>query len=624
LLWQIEVKDPPQGVVPPPNEDTKKTTCNDSVHRLRKFIAKPSAGLRIRIHPTLQSEQIGVIPVDGTVSIMDEISNSDGVWVRLGPETMAEAAPSHHEGWCLQFNQHLEKTLMVPVTEPKSAKGLRKSADSGVVGSGSPGVGRALRVFPGQPMVLPAAQDKARFVARGPGQYTVVKCGASGHNIRSNPNLSAAPIGMLNLGDCVTIINVKEENGEVWVQLDQESIDQHCFSFDGDAWSLAVSATDVQYLESEAEIEEDKFLLAQMMSSSAGPVPSAAARRFRPSQEVEQLEASEVPKPRPRTEGFPVGGGIPRRKSDVGGGRKHSPVQFAFRASQDGKPTPPPRLSLNRDSSHSPSRKAGGPSPPNSADARGKPSFFSKFFKGEAGRRGASASPPTARKPLLPPPPASVGGAAAAAAPPIHVNKDIPPELQGVSVKELVKVIGESRANGNGVTPPGTPKSQRRASRPCSPQVSRSQSSSPASVRSGQTAVSSQPIAVAASKTSLSQSPLSAEASMLNRQDSSQSDTSALVSSIARDLSQSPGSATHEMSASPTFSTKSRQASQSPSTSRRRSNRSDPELDQADRIEPVLSEKESQQLLQQGNSSPLKRRTTSKPSNHDAKQPKAR
>ena len=45
---------------------------------------------------------------------------------------------------------------------------------------------------------------------------------------------------------------------------------------------------------------------------------------------------------------------------------------------------------------------------------------------------------------------------------PQHINKDIPPELQGVSVKELVKVIGESRANGNGVTPPGTPASQRR------------------------------------------------------------------------------------------------------------------------------------------------------------------
>lgn len=36
--------------------------------------------------------------------------------------------------------------------------------------------------------------------------------------------------------------------------------------------------------------------------------------------------------------------------------------------------------------------------------------------------------------------------------------RDIPAELSGVSVKELVKAIGESRANGNGVTPPDTPR----------------------------------------------------------------------------------------------------------------------------------------------------------------------
>lgn len=33
----------------------------------------------------------------------------------------------------------------------------------------------------------------------------VVKCGASGHNIRSKPSLKGAPIGMLALGNTVTI-----------------------------------------------------------------------------------------------------------------------------------------------------------------------------------------------------------------------------------------------------------------------------------------------------------------------------------------------------------------------------------------------------------------------------------
>jgi len=33
----------------------------------------------------------------------------------------------------------------------------------------------------------------------------VVKCGASGHNIRSKPNLKSAPVGMLALGNTVTV-----------------------------------------------------------------------------------------------------------------------------------------------------------------------------------------------------------------------------------------------------------------------------------------------------------------------------------------------------------------------------------------------------------------------------------
>lgn len=33
----------------------------------------------------------------------------------------------------------------------------------------------------------------------------VVKCGASGHNIRSKPSLKGAPIGMLALGNIVII-----------------------------------------------------------------------------------------------------------------------------------------------------------------------------------------------------------------------------------------------------------------------------------------------------------------------------------------------------------------------------------------------------------------------------------
>lgn len=34
-----------------------------------------SAGLRIRAHPSLQSEQIGVVDVNGTIAFIDEVYN---------------------------------------------------------------------------------------------------------------------------------------------------------------------------------------------------------------------------------------------------------------------------------------------------------------------------------------------------------------------------------------------------------------------------------------------------------------------------------------------------------------------------------------------------------------------
>jgi len=52
---------------------------------------------------------------------LDQIHNDDGVWLRLNAETIKEYCNSSHlEAWCLQYNQHLGKTLLLPVEEPKS------------------------------------------------------------------------------------------------------------------------------------------------------------------------------------------------------------------------------------------------------------------------------------------------------------------------------------------------------------------------------------------------------------------------------------------------------------------------------------------------------------------------
>jgi len=106
-------------------------------------------------------------------------------------------------------------------------------------------------------------KEKKRYSSarRGPGIYTVVKCGASGHNIRCAPSLYSAPVGMLSLGDNITVSEVKEfGSGECWVKLDKETAEKYSFGAgDGEVWSLAVTATDTHHLESEAEIQEQRW-----------------------------------------------------------------------------------------------------------------------------------------------------------------------------------------------------------------------------------------------------------------------------------------------------------------------------------------------------------------------------
>lgn len=40
---------------------------------MRKFITPHSAGLRVRLHPSLQSEQIGVIKPGGIITFTNEV-----------------------------------------------------------------------------------------------------------------------------------------------------------------------------------------------------------------------------------------------------------------------------------------------------------------------------------------------------------------------------------------------------------------------------------------------------------------------------------------------------------------------------------------------------------------------
>lgn len=88
--------------------------------------------------------------VGGVISFIDEIENDDGVWLRLSTESIRQHCTMGWyptEAWCLQFNQHLARMLLQPVTD-KEVNPVRK------------GVGAEEDVEE-QPPVTPSASGEA-------------------------------------------------------------------------------------------------------------------------------------------------------------------------------------------------------------------------------------------------------------------------------------------------------------------------------------------------------------------------------------------------------------------------------------------------------------------------------
>ncbi|XP_064076475.1 E3 ubiquitin-protein ligase MYCBP2 [Vanessa tameamea] len=99
-------------------DTTADRWLGSATYRLRRFAIQDSAGLRIRAGPSLQSEELSRVPAGAYVAIVEELVNKDGTWVRLSHETMQ----TYIEGcvsvaWCLQYNSHLDRTLLVPVED---------------------------------------------------------------------------------------------------------------------------------------------------------------------------------------------------------------------------------------------------------------------------------------------------------------------------------------------------------------------------------------------------------------------------------------------------------------------------------------------------------------------------
>ncbi|KAK0177727.1 hypothetical protein PV328_001747 [Microctonus aethiopoides] len=474
--YKVEVKEPPQGMHPPSQNIVRKPQHQPNRHR--KFITKNSAGLRIRAHPSLQSEQIGIIPLNGTITFIEEIHNDDGVWLRINSETIKGYCNSRHsEAWCLGYNQHLGKTFLLPVDEPKSIvdqvikenilrkrveiNNEKKKSDTGLNEWG-------WDVENGETMV-------------------VIKAGASGHNIRTGTSLKAPPNGMLALGDTLTVEEYVVNGDGTWVGLDYDSAKKYCFN-DKEAWTLAIDKHGTAHMKViHNETRGNNITEKKVPIAAVDSVMSPGNKGF------------EFSIPSSSHEGFPFStvnfssrnGG----SGSVDQGDTANPFVFRSQSQQDSpgsdrftpekseispkftKPHSKERVAKERE------REGGG----------GKFSALQKWLRGDD--KGDKRNSP---------------------------GRDFS-EFVGVSVKELVKAMGESRANGNGATPPETPRRMSRSSSPKNPQGGsprfHSRSSSPV------------PIPVSGGM---------ADSATSHRRGSTQSDTSALVSSLTRDPSQSP------------------------------------------------------------------------------------
>ncbi|XP_068532733.1 E3 ubiquitin-protein ligase MYCBP2 isoform X10 [Anas acuta] len=235
---EVKVKDPPKGMIPPGTQ-------------LIKPKAEPQP---------------------------NKIHNDDGVWLRLNDETIKKYVPNmngYTEAWCLSFNQHLGKSLLVPVDNVFNAsQGVRdldffswtsKALPPKESRSNTDDFFKDLNSHCPQEAVM--QEQDMPFLRGGPGVYKVVKTGPSGHNIRSCPNLRGIPIGMLVLGNKVKAVGEVTNSEGTWVQMDKNSMVEFCESDEGEAWSLARDRGGNQYLRH----EDEQVLLDQNVQT---PPPS--------------------------------------------------------------------------------------------------------------------------------------------------------------------------------------------------------------------------------------------------------------------------------------------------------------------------------------------------------------
>jgi RCR-type E3 ubiquitin transferase len=117
--------------IPPPVKEHALKKIQPQ-YKYRKFFAEYSAGLRVRLHPTLQADQIGVIKINDVISYIDEIENNDGIWVKLSTDSIRKFCSTSwcsSEAWCLAYNKHFNKRLLYSLIEPNKEKSTPNPKD---------------------------------------------------------------------------------------------------------------------------------------------------------------------------------------------------------------------------------------------------------------------------------------------------------------------------------------------------------------------------------------------------------------------------------------------------------------------------------------------------------------
>ncbi|XP_046440285.1 E3 ubiquitin-protein ligase MYCBP2-like isoform X2 [Daphnia pulex] len=406
-VYKVDVKEPPQGVLPPSHNVTVRNNSSPS-HRLRQFRTRASAGLRVRAQPSLQGEQIGIVACEGTISFIEELCNDDGTWLRLSTESIREwCINPYSEAWCLQYNQHISKTLLFPISTTQN-EGDEMGDDP-----------------PSHHKNSQADSDKKEEKVFSSAQtFYVVDCGASGHNIRALPSLKALPVGKLKLGSSFLVTEQRQTSEGAWVKLLPSSARQFCSNNELEAWSLAVDRHQMVYLRHEDEV----------LSVSAGSDKSSPAQLLKPAYDFSesaerQANLSAFSSPEPVSTfifGIDKDSEFPRptssQKSPPKGEIDQSPKSNVQSTSESTA-----SLHVQEASLESSVEDAGalvGSCGPFAAVAVGRLSAFQNWLRRDGSLVKEAPSPPPR-------------------------SRNFPPELQGVSVKDMVRVMGESRANGN-------------------------------------------------------------------------------------------------------------------------------------------------------------------------------